>query len=316
MNNFTRAQAQALRQLAELWPDGLCLIGASALACQIDLPRHTGDLDISVSVSLDELAAGLGRLDGWKRNPRKEHEWLSATGVKVDVLPAGPTLLAAGEIVWPATGVRMNLTGMRLALATANRIEIESGFSIRVAPVPVIAVLKMISYLDRPAERERDLHDLAHILDKHVAPGDDRRFAPAVLDAGVAMSTPVPTFLVGISGSSRTRESEPQSSSSLRRCVTSGIHLRPKEGWLGWGHLRGITTRMTSTASERCSTSSRGWTAHPSTNALIALGASRIDAGRMGEFLLCPGGASALQGSQHLECVRRQPLLVWRAAQV
>jgi hypothetical protein len=33
----------------------------------------------------------------------------------------------------------MNLTGMRLALATGNTLEIESGLSIRVAPVPVIA---------------------------------------------------------------------------------------------------------------------------------------------------------------------------------
>lgn len=185
MTIFTKEQSQALRQLAELWRDTrFCLIGASALVCQIDLPRHTGDLDISVSVSLDELAAGLPRLGGWRRNPKREHEWLSPAGVKVDVLPAGPSLLAAGEIIWPA-GARMNLTGMRLALATGNTFEVESGLSIRVAPVPVIAVLKMVSYLDRPAERERDLHDLAYILENHVPPDDDRRFAPDVIDAGV-----------------------------------------------------------------------------------------------------------------------------------
>jgi predicted nucleotidyltransferase len=183
---FTSDQCQALRQLAELWSDTkFCLIGASALACQIDLPRQTGDLDVSVSVSLDELAAGLPRLEGWKRNAKNEHEWLSPAGVKVDVLPAGPSLMAAGEIVWPGTGARMNLTGMRLALATDNTFEVEAGLSIRVAPVPVIAVLKMISYLDRPADRERDLQDLALILENHVPAGDDRRFAPEVLDAGI-----------------------------------------------------------------------------------------------------------------------------------
>ena len=186
MSAFTTGQSQALRQLAELWRDTrFCLIGASALACQIDLPRQTGDLDMSVSVSLDELAAGLSRLQGWKRNPKKEQEWLSSTGVKVDVLPAGPSLLAAGEIIWPSTGARMNLTGMRLALERGILFEVEPGLSIPVAPVAVIAVLKMISYLDRPAERERDLDDLAHILENHVPPDNDRRFAPEVLDAGV-----------------------------------------------------------------------------------------------------------------------------------
>lgn len=186
MSAFTTGQSQALRQLAELWRDTrFCLIGASALAYQIDLPRQTGDLDMSVSVSVDELAAGLARLEGWKRNPKKEHEWLSPTGVKVDVLPAGPSLLAAGEIIWPGTGARMNLTGMRLALERGITFEVEPGLSIPVAPVAVIAVLKMISYLDRPAERERDLHDLAQILENHVPPDDDRRFAPELLDAAV-----------------------------------------------------------------------------------------------------------------------------------
>ena len=161
MSAFTTRQCQALRQLAELWTDTkFCLIGASALACQIALPRQTDDLDISVSVSLDELAAGLRRLEGWKENPSKEHEWLSPAGIKVDVLPAGPSLLAAGEIIWPGTGARMNLTGLRLALETGMMFEVESRLSIPIAPVEVIAVLKMISYLDRPGARERDLHDL------------------------------------------------------------------------------------------------------------------------------------------------------------
>jgi predicted nucleotidyltransferase len=184
---FTTAQCQALRELADLWRDTrFCLIGASALACQIDLRRQTDDLDISVSVSLDELAAGLPRLKAWKRNPEKEHEWRSPVGIKVDVVPAGPSLLAAGEIIWPGTGVRMNLTGVRLALEQGITFEVDRGLSIPVAPVAVIAVLKMISYLDRPAERGRDLQDLAIILEDHVAPDDERRFAVEVLDAGVA----------------------------------------------------------------------------------------------------------------------------------
>lgn len=186
MSAFTTGQCHALRQLAELWRDTrFCLIGASALAGQIDLPRQTDDLDISVSVSLAELSAGLQRLEGWRRNPTKEHEWLSPEGIKVDVLPAGPALLAAGELTWPGTGARMNLAGLRLALENGVAFEVERGLSIRVAPVAVIAVLKMISYLDRPAHRERDLHDLAYILENHVSPDDERRFAPEVLDAGL-----------------------------------------------------------------------------------------------------------------------------------
>jgi predicted nucleotidyltransferase len=116
--------------------------------------------------------------------------------VKVDILPAGPTLLAAGEIIWPGTGARMNLTGMRLALATGKGFEVEPGLSIPVAPVAVIAVLKMIAYLDRPAERERDLHDIAYILENYAPPDDERRFAAEVLDAGIPFEH-ASAYLVG-----------------------------------------------------------------------------------------------------------------------
>jgi predicted nucleotidyltransferase len=198
VTTFTKEEAEALRQLATLWSNTrFCLIGASALVRQMDLPRETRDLDISVSVSVDELAAGLSHLEGWKRNPKKQHEWRSPTGVRVDVLPAGPSLLASGAVVWPETGARMNLAGMRLALDTENMIEVESGLSIRLAPVPVIAVLKIISFLDRPAERDRDLQDLAYILENHVPPDAERRFAPEVLDAGISYER-ASAYLLGL----------------------------------------------------------------------------------------------------------------------
>ncbi len=49
--------------------------------------------------------------------------------------------------------------------------DVDEGLSVPIAPVPVIAVLKMISYLDRPAERERDLRDLAHTSREVRRPG-------------------------------------------------------------------------------------------------------------------------------------------------
>lgn len=50
------------------------------------------------------------------------------------------------------------------------------GHRVSIAPPAVIAVLKMISYLDRPHERQRDLEDLAHLFDEYVGADDDRRF--------------------------------------------------------------------------------------------------------------------------------------------
>ena len=67
------------------------------------------------------------------------------------------------------------------------------GQRVRVAPPAVVAVLKMASYLDRPAERDRDLADIAHLLDLYVDEDSDRRWEEA---AGVEFDL-TPAFLLG-----------------------------------------------------------------------------------------------------------------------
>ena len=42
--------------------------------------------------------------------------------MKVDVVPAGPGLLDAGSLIWPESGYRMNLAGLRLAFEHHVRI--------------------------------------------------------------------------------------------------------------------------------------------------------------------------------------------------
>jgi hypothetical protein len=50
----------------------------------------------------------------------------------------------------------MDLAGLRLAFDHALSVEIEPGFTVRVAPREVVAVLKMAAYMDRPHDRERE----------------------------------------------------------------------------------------------------------------------------------------------------------------
>jgi predicted nucleotidyltransferase len=147
--------------------------------------RGTNDLDISISLSMDELPAGLDSLPGWYPHASKEHEWIGPGNVKVDLIPAGPELLAAGEVIWSRSGCRMSLLGFRLAFERAVPYEAVAGFSIAVAPLPVIALLKMSAYLDRPYDRERDLQDLGYLLEEYLGVDDQRRYDAKVIDAGV-----------------------------------------------------------------------------------------------------------------------------------
>ncbi len=175
MSVFSPDQVSAIRQLRALWKDiRFCLIGATALGFHLDRTwRKTNDIDFTLSVAMNAFPAGLDRLVGWKRHRTREHEWHGPGGVQIDVLPAGDDLLKAGEVLWKS-GHRMSLVGMRLAFETAADTPIAKDLRIAVPSLCSLALLKMVAYLDRPHERERDLADLAHVLEEYVVHSDER----------------------------------------------------------------------------------------------------------------------------------------------
>jgi len=184
----------AVRELAQAWPDRkLVIIGATALGFYLDMQwRKTADVDLAIAIELDEFPGPLEQY-GWQQHPRRDHEFASPLGAKVDLLPAGPTLIAAGEIRWPR-GHRMSLAAMDLAFKDAELHNVAPDCSVHVAPPPVIAILKMVSYCDRPAERERDLEDLTHLLDMYVDEDCERRWA----DAAEWQFDLAPAYLLGL----------------------------------------------------------------------------------------------------------------------
>lgn len=111
----------------------IVLIGASALGCFLDIRwRQTYDLDLSISASIEECASNLARLRDWTPDSRFEQRWLAPGGVRIDIIPAGPELLAAGEIVWPKSGNHMSLVGLRLAFENNERFQVVEGVDLRV----------------------------------------------------------------------------------------------------------------------------------------------------------------------------------------
>ena len=194
--NLTDAQISVLRQLQrlKLKPEPV-LIGASALALRMDFRRRqTNDLDISLSMDLEDLSTDLPLPPDWNRDPRIEHRWRTPAGVTVDILPVGPRAREAGILHWPKSGNVMKTTGFRLVFEQAQVVS-QGTLKIRVAPVPVVALLKMVAYREAPAERGRDLDDLALIFEDY--PEDESRlFAPEVVRVQLSFAQSRP-FLLG-----------------------------------------------------------------------------------------------------------------------
>jgi predicted nucleotidyltransferase len=194
---FTSEQKSALKTLQRIWTkEQIVLVGASALSCFMDMRwRQTHDLDLSISVSLEDCTADLAKLPGWTPDPKLDQRWTAPGGARFDIIPAGSKQLADGEIVWPKSGNRMSLFGLRHAFENNEQIPIAADLVLRVARVQVVALLKMIAFQDRPDDRVRDLADLAYILEEFLAEDDPRRFDDEVFQLGLTYEDTSAFFL-------------------------------------------------------------------------------------------------------------------------
>lgn len=100
-----------------LWLQGY-RIGASALGFYYEMSwRHTTDVDLVVAVAVDALP-DLASRPGWRRHPKREYEFTSPAGARVDLIPASADLIRTGQLQW-LNGSVMSLAGMDLAFRHA-----------------------------------------------------------------------------------------------------------------------------------------------------------------------------------------------------
>ncbi|OGC00949.1 MAG: hypothetical protein A3G35_15785 [candidate division NC10 bacterium RIFCSPLOWO2_12_FULL_66_18] len=92
--------------------------------------------------------------------------------------------------------VLRSLVGFRLAFEHGVPVPVAPDLNVKIAPTPVVLLLKMVAYLDRPGERERDLEDIGYILEEFVGGAAPGRFSDEVLERGVAYEEVSP-FLLG-----------------------------------------------------------------------------------------------------------------------
>lgn len=195
---FTADQLGALKTLVRIWTaTRFVLIGASAMRLLLgDRSRETYDLDLILGVPLDRYPADLEAEAGWSRHPKREHTWVAPGDVYVDVLPVNADKGEPSVVTWPQSGFQMSVVGLQLALEHAMTIQAEPDLTIQVAPLALIALLKMVAFLDRPDERDRDLADIALILDEYIGPADDRRYEEEIFNLGLRYEEISP-FLLG-----------------------------------------------------------------------------------------------------------------------
>jgi predicted nucleotidyltransferase len=190
----------AIRKICDEMAADVVVIGATALLLSIgDIGRFTRDVDLTVALDLNEFSQLIQRLlaTGWKQSSKLEHRWVAPRQTIVDLLPAGPALRRSGSVLWPTSQFRMSLSGFDHVFASAIDVDLSANTRIRVAPVSVTALLKMIAYMEDPHRRSKDLQDIEIILGRY-ASGSDRLFSDEVFDAELPDFNMTNAFLLGL----------------------------------------------------------------------------------------------------------------------
>lgn len=157
------------------------VIGAVAMQWHFPSFRGTLDLDLCIAIDLDEHERAVALPRTWQRLGSPPHRWRTDDGQLLDILPAADQVLAAGSIRWP-DGTVMDMTGLDLAMRDHHRFDASLSPNVTVASRRALFLAKVAAWLDRPLERQKDLGDLALLLDDYVDDLDPRRFDEPVLD--------------------------------------------------------------------------------------------------------------------------------------
>ena len=172
---FSSEQIDALRLLKEaVAPASWVLIGGAGLACQMEVPRITQDLDFIVAIDVQDYYELMERLPHIESSSVPEHRWITPQNVTIDIIPAGIGSVLNSTLLWPKSGSSMNMTGVNLAFQHTVSQEIADDLVIKVAQKRVILFLKMVACLDTSYPREKDLIDIIAIITENILPDDER----------------------------------------------------------------------------------------------------------------------------------------------
>ena len=199
---LSEAQRAALSELNDICRNRnteAVIIGAVAFqAFYPNRDRYTRDIDLAVALDFEDFNLMQAELSqrGWKQEQRREHRWHSPGGEVLDIIPAGMQLRQAGQITWPGSDMVMSLVGFEHVFKSA--IDMPAlGTDSKVVPPVVLALLKVVAFMDDPQGREKGLSDIRELLTLYEA-DTDRVFSDEVFAAELGDVSLASAFLLGL----------------------------------------------------------------------------------------------------------------------
>lgn len=165
--------------------------------------RATRDIDIGIYVSdwnefskLSDKLIETGKFDKSTESQR----FLYNNSIPLDVIPFGLIENNESKVVWPPKNeTHLNVLGYKEAFNNIIyvRLKSEPTLDIKVASIPGLVILKLISFLDRSTVSNKDARDLAYIIDNYIEAGNNERLFQEHFDSDLLEKEDLPLNLAG-----------------------------------------------------------------------------------------------------------------------
>lgn len=149
-------------------------------AHDIKATRQTEDVDLALAVAdwpaFSDLKQRLVKAGRFREVPGVQQRLRHVSDLPVDLVPFGGVETVSRQVDWPSGGLRMDVFGLREALASAWRVRLPEGVEVALVSLPALALLKLIAWQDRHYRApKKDAEDLMLIVGDYLDLGNQER---------------------------------------------------------------------------------------------------------------------------------------------
>jgi predicted nucleotidyltransferase len=135
--------------------------------------RKTDDLDIAIAISdwnqFQSIEENLPKKDGFTKSEEQKQRFIYKGVYVIDIVPFGDVAEDDGNIYWPPDEtIAMSVWGFSEMADSTIGVEIDGEFSIQIASLPGLFILKLVAWKDRHLSGSKDAYDMALLLTNYL----------------------------------------------------------------------------------------------------------------------------------------------------
>ena len=172
---------ELLKTLAQFFQNegiGFYVVGAAARDIVLGMihnrnaRRKTNDLDIAIMIRdwqvFEKVNSALCDLPGFKKCSRQKQRFYYKNSLILDIIPFGEIARSDRNIYWPPDETPvMSVSGFAEVAGKALSVSIDDEFTIGVASLPGLFILKLAAWDDRHHSTKKDAEDIAYLIDEY-----------------------------------------------------------------------------------------------------------------------------------------------------